>query len=146
MTNGMPLFTNHGYFNLGVPKNPANPFYKTNRRFNPLGFDYVDPGLGGTLKSRNVEGAEEELGKFKVPSLRNCVNTPPYMHNGVFPDLRTVIEFYNTRDIPDAGWPTPEFAHVNMFNGHNFGNLGLSSSEIDALVAFLGTLSDGYSE
>ena len=36
-----PLFTDFSYDNLGVPRNPANPFYTQAPEFNPLGFDFV---------------------------------------------------------------------------------------------------------
>ncbi len=142
--NGMPLFTNHGYFNVGVPANPDNPFYTLHRSLNPWGFDWVDLGLGGMLMQRGTFGANEELGKFKVPSLRNVAKTAPYMHNGVFDNLKTVIQFYNTRDVPGAGWGPPEVDHPNIFRTGGYGNLGLTDEEVDALVAFLKCFSDGY--
>lgn len=40
----------------------------------------------------------EDIGKFKVPGLRNVGLTAPYMHNGMFKDLETVVEFYNNPD------------------------------------------------
>lgn len=45
-----PLFTDHTYDNLGVPRNPDNPFYKMPKKYNPDGEKYVDLGLGGVLK------------------------------------------------------------------------------------------------
>jgi cytochrome c peroxidase len=36
-----------------------------------------------------------DLGKFKVPGLRNIALTAPYMHNGMFQTLEEVIEFYD---------------------------------------------------
>jgi cytochrome c peroxidase len=142
--NGRPLFTNHNYVNLGVPANPANPFYALPRRFNPAGANFVDWGLGGTLLARGVPGASDQMGKFKVPSLRNVALTAPYMHNGVFADLTTVVNFYNTRDVAGAGWGPPEVAHLNMFRANHFGNLGLTPAEVEAIVAFLETMTDGY--
>jgi cytochrome c peroxidase len=147
MIDGKPLFTNHGYFNLGIPKNSRNPFYDLPKKFNPQGDDYVDLGLGATIDAMGIAGAEQEMGKFKVPSLRNCAKTAPYAHNGFFPDLQSVIRFYNTRDVPNAGWAPPEVAQ-NVFMGNikwgasQFGNLALTDDEIDALVAFLETLTD----
>jgi cytochrome c peroxidase len=97
-----PLFTDFSYDNLGVPKNPANPFYYLSKELNPAGTDYVDLGLGGTV------GKASEIGKFRVPTLRNIEKTAPYMHNGIFQTLNEVIAFYNTRDI--GPWPEPEVA------------------------------------
>ena len=146
-----PLFTDHTYDNLGVPKNPDNPFYALPRDLNPDGPNFVDKGLGGFVK----DAAED--GKFKVPTLRNIGKTPPYMHNGYFKTLRGVVDFYSTRDIkpacpnpmkPEAEalaqgcWPAPEVA-ANV-NHQELGALSLSEQEKDDLVAFLKTLTEGY--
>src|SRR5512141_575016 len=109
-----PLFTDFTYDNLGTPRNPLNPFYSQN----PLGDSWVDLGLGGYLKSAGYDASvyEPELGKFKVPTLRNVDLRPTnhfikaYGHNGYFKSLQEIVQFYNTRDVPGAGWPEPEFA------------------------------------
>jgi len=84
----------------------------------------VDKGFG-------VEGA------FKVPSLRNVALTAPYFHNGDVLTLRQVVELYGR-----GGNVFP----VNQLDGTAIEPLGLpatlSSDEIDALVAFLETLTD----
>jgi cytochrome c peroxidase len=157
-----PVFTDFTYDNLGVPKNPANPFYSMPAKWNPAGKAYVDPGLGGYLKDAGHEAGtfEPEMGKFKVPSLRNIDRRPfpgfvkAYGHNGYFKSLKEIVHFYNTRDVvercegkpdPRPGvncWPSPEVsANVNR---KELGNLGLTDSEENAIVAFLGTLTDGY--
>ena len=130
------LFTDYTYDNLGTPKNPDNPFYDLPKTFNPDGANFIDYGLGGFLK------ADDEMGKFKVPTLRNIAVTSPYMHNGVFDNLEEVVDFYNTRDVPSAKWPAPEVAE--NVNTDELGDLGLTEEEVDALVAFLNTLTDGY--
>ena len=123
-----------------------NPFY-SELAFNPLGASWVDLGLGGYLKSAGYDASvyEPELGKFKVPTLRN-VDTRPnagfvkaYGHNGYFKSLEDIVHFYNTRDLPGAGWPAPEYA-ANMTS--EVGNLGLTPAEEQAIVVFLKTLSD----
>ena len=131
-----PLFTDFTYDNVGIPKNMDNPFYDLPKKFNPDGDNFIDYGLGGVL------GIESENGKMKVPTLRNIAVTAPYMHNGVFTDLRTVVDFYNTRDTPDADWDAPEVAQ--NVNEDELGDLGLEPNEVDAIVAFLETLTDGY--
>jgi cytochrome c peroxidase len=132
----LPLFTDFTYDNLGVPRNPENPFYSLQSDLNPDGFAFVDLGLGKTLND------PAQNGKFRVPSLRNVAVTPPYMHNGVFKTLFNVVAFYNTRDL--AQWPTPEVSeNVNM---EELGKLGLTNQELEDLVAFLGTLTDGWNE
>ena len=54
-----------------------------------------------------------------------------------------MIRFYSTRDVPGAGWGAPE-VDSNIFRDANFGRLGLTADEIEAIVAFLETLTDGY--
>ena len=131
-----PLFTDHTYDNLGVPRNPANPFLYMEKALNPDGASFVDLGLGGVLNK------PEEYGKFRVPTLRNISTTGPYMHNGLFSTLREVVLFYSTRDV--GPWPSPE-VHQNV-NREELGNLGLTAREIDDIVAFMETLTDGYME
>lgn len=132
--NTRPLFTDFTYDNLGVPAHPENPFYKQPARFNPAGRRYVDTGLGAIVKDAKHNG------KFRVPTLRNIARTAPYMHNGVFKTLKEVVDFYNTRDTKK--WPQPEVAQ--NVNKDELGDLKLTEQEVDDLVAFMETLTDGY--
>jgi cytochrome c peroxidase len=197
-STGPDLWTNTCYANVGVPRNPNNPYYtETNKRtdpagFNPEGFDFVDIGLGGFLypnmglpagntgKGSNGQGDFLAInGAFKAPTLRNVDQRPSrnfvkaYFHNGVFKDLKTVVHFYNTRNLtsepgevidftqadPYANlvgtplWPEPEYpSPVTLQNPQGLpassaaqvGNLGLTDKEENDIVAFLKTLSDGY--
>lgn len=147
-----PLFTDFSYDNLGVPKNPLNPFYFQTKKINPMGENWVDLGLGGFLATTKGTPddysamAEINNGKHKVPTLRNVDLRPTadfvkaYGHNGYFKSLEEIVHFYNTRDVQT--WPAPEVA-ANV-NSDELGNLGLSPAEEAAIVAFLKTLSDGY--
>ena len=143
-----PLFTDFSYDNLGVPKNPLNPFYSATRNFNPAGAAWVDPGLGGFLQGAGYPEAAymAEWGKQKVPTLRNVAKVPypgfvkAYGHNGFFKSLEEITHFYNTRDVEP--WPAPEVP-VNV-NTDELGNLGLTPAEEAAIVEFMKTLSDGY--
>jgi len=159
-----PLFTDFTFDNLGVPRNPQNPFYDMDVVYldngtpiNPAGDSWVDIGLGGYLESlpetffTNL-GLDKgttvaaNMGKHKVPTLRNVDLRPgksspkAYMHNGVFKSLKEVVHFYNTRDVET--WPEPEV--MANANTAELGDLGLTDAEEDAIVAFLATLSDGY--
>jgi cytochrome c peroxidase len=154
-----PLFTDFTYDNLGVPKNPENPFYTMPLVWNPEGMNFIDYGLGGFLMNAGYEISvyKPELGKMKVPTLRNVDKRPypgfvkAYGHNGYFKSLESIVKFYNTRDVlPICGgqsiipgvdcWPAPE---VNQnINTAELGNLGLTSAEEASIVAFLKTLSD----
>jgi len=156
-----PLFTDFTFDNLGVPRNPANPFY-FEPEWNPDGLLWVDEGLGGFLRSIG-ESYESELGKQKVPTLRNVDKRPgkgfgkAYSHNGYFKSLNGIVNFYNTRDVKPACpdpftteadamkqgcWPVAEVPET--VNTTELGNLGLSLEEEDAIVAFLKTLTDGF--
>ncbi len=130
-----PLFTDFTYDNLGVPKNAANPFYRQSPTFNPQGEDFVDPGLEKTT------GDPAQRGKHKVSTLRNIALTAPYMHNGAIETLRDSVQFYNRRDR-DSRWQPPEVAE--NVNREELGDLGLSEQEVDDIVAFMLTLTDGY--
>jgi cytochrome c peroxidase len=159
-----PLFTDFTYDNLGIPKNPKNPFYAMPPRWNPDGAAFVDLGLGGHLRASGFARSvyEPEMGKFKVPTLRNVGRVPArdfvkaFGHNGYFKSLKAIVHFYNTRDVlsrcetvrdPRPGidcWPQPEVS--SNINAKEMGDLGLSERDEDAIVAFLQTLSDGYEE
>lgn len=100
---GYPLFTSFTYDNVGMPKNPDNPFYTMPEVWNPDGADFVDYGLGGFLKGAGYPEVvyQQELGKMKVPSLRNMdLRTSEdfvkaYGHNGYFKSLEDIILFYS---------------------------------------------------
>ncbi len=135
--NDKPLFTDFTYDNIGVPANSSNPYYKIPKKYNPQGQKYIDYGLG---KSPRMKSGKF-LGMFKVPSLRNIELTAPYMHNGVFSTLKEVVEFYNSRDL-ESKWGKPEVPY--NVNHNELGDLKLTELDIDALVAFMKTLTDGY--
>jgi cytochrome c peroxidase len=167
-----PLFTDFTASNLGLPPNPAQPFYKENTpdRFgyiaNPNGLKFLDLGVGGFLAGPQNPNrdwaamAKSFLGKYKTPTLRNVDKRPridfvkAYMHNGYLKSLKEVVHFYNTRDsLPrcnpgDRGekitcWPAPE--NPETINRKQLGDLKLTDRQEDLLVAFLKTLTDGYS-
>ncbi len=162
-----PLFTDFTYDNLGVPRNPDNPFYDMDQVFlddgsaiNPEGDAWIDRGLAGFLESlpedwfasydlnkSTVVGESE--GKHKVPTLRNVDKRPgpgfakAYMHNGSLKGLEEVVSFYNNRDaMISDGSIVPEV--MENMNVDELGDLGLTKKEEAALVAFMKTLSDGY--
>lgn len=131
---GKVLFTDFTYDNIGVPKNPANPFYSMPTAFNPHGTNALDYGLGGVLNDVTYNG------HFKVPGLRNVALTAPYFHNGFFKTLEEVVHFYNKRDVE----PFPEAEFPATVNHQEMGNLKLTAQEEKDIVAFMKTLTDGY--
>lgn len=162
------LFTDYTFDNLGIPKNPENPFYMM-YAYNPLGPDWIDLGLGGFLANQMahpewVPLAPESYGMHKVPTLRNVNKWDPVLgmqvkafgHNGYFKSLKGIVHFYNTRDVLPACpgpyteaealaancWPSPEVA-LNV-NTAELGDLKMSEEEEWQLVSFLKTLSDGF--
>ena len=143
-----PVFTDFTYDNLGVPKNPQNPFYQMSAEWNKDGKDWVDKGLGAFLETTTefARYAAENYGKQKVPTLRNVDKRPKgdfvkaYAHNGFFKTLKDITRFYNTRDIAGENWPPPEIKE--NVNREELGDLGLTEEKEDLIVEFMKTLSD----
>ena len=148
-----PQFTDYGLIALGVPRNRALP-----GNADPKFFDL---GLCGPFRT-DLKGRSDYCGLFRTPSLRNVALRSTFFHNGLFHDLRQVVEFYATRDtdpgkryprgadgriekfddLPKAYWP-----NVNTdppFGLRWNGRPALTDQEIDDIVAFLKTLTDGY--
>jgi cytochrome c peroxidase len=138
---------------------------------NPAGAAFTDLGVGLFLRSEaggvNPNSNWTALapafdGKMQVSTARNVDMRPcpqfvrAYMHNGYLKSLKEVVHFYNTRDAPGFAanscapgtekktcWPAPEVtANMDM----TIGDLGLSNTEEDQIVAFLKTLTDGYTK
>lgn len=148
-----PLFTDFSYDNLGVPRNPliaenADPAY-------------FDLGLCGPNRTDLADRADL-CGKFKVPTLRNVATRRVFFHNGRFTTLREALGFYVRRDTnPEEWYPRAADGSVNKFddlpeqykanvnrteapyNRQPGMQPALSAAEIDDVIAFLGTLTDG---
>lgn len=89
------------------------------------------------LGAFTVTGLERHRGAFRVPSLRNVAARAPYMHDGRFPDLNAVIDFYN-----NGVQPHPQLdPALRQPNGQPI-RLGLNPADRQALVRFLETLTD----
>ncbi|MDA5556837.1 cytochrome-c peroxidase [Shimia sp. MMG029] len=145
-TDPRETFTNYKFHNIGVPENT------TLRAANGVELGTVDLGL---MNNPAVGGDSDQRGKFKTPSLRNVAVTGPYMHNGVFEDLRTVVLFYNRYNTFD------EARQINPETGERFGRPAMPATlavkelthgpalddrRVDAIVAFLKTLTDARYE
>ncbi len=148
-----PQFTDYGLVALGAPRNAAIP---ANR--DPA---YFDLGLCGPLRADLLNRAEY-CGRFMTPTLRNAATRRVFFHNGVFHTLRQVIEFYAERDTNPGKWyPRDGDRHVRKFDdlparyqanvdsdppfGGRPGRAPpLSAADIDDIVAFLQTLTDGF--
>ena len=149
-----PLFTDFSYDNLGVPRNPAIA-----ANADPA---YFDLGLCGPFRT-DLAARAELCGAFKVPTLRNVAVSAPYFHNGRFKTLKEAIGFYVRRDThPEEWYPRAADGSVRKFDDlpaefrRNVNTTeapynrrpgqapALSADEIDLVVEFLGTLTDGY--
>ncbi len=146
-----PLFTCFGSANEGLPLNPRNAFYyqTTPDHFgftgNPYGFAY-----------RDVAMTPPQCPTTEAPG---PYFQKEFFHNGYIKSLKQLVHFYNTRDKKGyaypvtsghcpAGttekvdcWPMPEVKNnLDMTTG----DLHLTDQEEDQIVAFLQTLTDGY--
>jgi cytochrome c peroxidase len=149
----LPIFTDRTYDNLGVPRNPEIP-----ANADP---DYHDLGLCNDAAIRASH--PEVCGAFKVPSLRNVALRHSFFHNGRFHTLKDALTFYVQRDTnPEKFYPLKADGSVDKFddlpaqyranvnqqevpyNRHPGDAPALSDAEVDDVIAFLGTLSDGY--
>ncbi|MDE1926896.1 MAG: cytochrome-c peroxidase, partial [Burkholderiales bacterium] len=147
-----PLFTDHQYEALGVPRNNAIP---ANR--DP---GFFDLGLCGPLR-HDLAAQTRYCGMFLTPSLRNVATRRVFFHNGVFHSLRQVLTWYAGRDLQPQRFyprgadgrvaryddlPPPDRANVDHsdapFDRHRGDAPALDAADIDDLIAFLGTLTD----
>jgi cytochrome c peroxidase len=147
-----PQFSDFGLIAIGVPRNRALPVNK-------------DPGfhdLGACGPERvDLKGRGEFCGLFRTPSLRNVALRKAFFHNGVYHSLDEVVRFYVERDTnPERFYPVvkgrvrkfddlPEryWGNVNMdapFDRKRGEKPAMNEAEISDVVAFLGTLTDGY--
>lgn len=147
-----PAFTDYGFAALGVPRNAAIP-----ANADPAWYDL---GLCGPERT-DLRAHDEYCGQFRTPSLRNVATRGAFFHNGVFHTLKRAVAFYARRDTnPEEWYPVengaalrfddlPERYRGNLemgppFGGSRGGAPALTDEEIDAVVAFLGALTDGY--
>ena len=148
-----PQFTDYGFVALGLPRNPAIPA-NADARFHDL-------GLCGPLRT-DFADRKQYCGLFRAPSLRNVALRKTFFHNGVVKSLREAVAFYAERDTKPEKWfprnadgavrkyddmPPQYWANVNdepPFGGKPGDPPPLTETQIDDIVAFLKTLTDGY--
>lgn len=106
------LFTNQAYFNNGI--------------------DAVFSDSGRATISANPL----DIGKFKVPTLRNVSLTAPYMHNAKFNTLEEVLNHY------DNGLIRSNTLALSLIQANGDLGIPLSTEEKEAIIAFLETLTD----
>lgn len=138
-----PFITDEKYYNLGVPENSEfeeDPLRQITFRFeqyakgvpeNIYRTTKTDLGLYYRMKRK------EDMGKFRTPTLRYLVYTPPYMHNGVFFTLEEVMDFYNKGGGEDPIKKQYGFSTKTK----RLKPLNLTEGEKEALIAFMESLS-----
>lgn len=151
----LPLFTDFSYDNLGVPRNA-----EIGANADPAFFD-----LGLCARPDGALATRTDLcGAFKVPSLRNVALRKALFHNGRFKTLKDALSFYVRRDTnPEMFYPRkldgsidkfddlPEAYKANVntseapYDRQTGDTPALSDAEIDDVIAFLRTLTDGWS-
>jgi cytochrome c peroxidase len=147
-----PQFTDFGYAAIGVPRNAAIPANAQRR--------YFDLGLCGPL--RTDMDKQEYCGLFRTPSLRNVATRRVFFHNGVLHRLEDVVRFYAERDTAPQKWyrhaaggSTQTFDDLpakyrgnldreSPFDRHVGEKPPLNEGDIQDIVAFLNSLTDGY--
>jgi cytochrome c peroxidase len=110
--HGGPLFTRAQFHNIGIGWDPVTQ-------------TFADEGRHAVTKGTVFEAWP---GTFKVPTLREVARRAPYMHDGSLRTLREVVEYYNRGANPNP--------YLSAF----IRPIGLTNTEIDALVAFLESL------
>ncbi|HEX4025148.1 MAG TPA: cytochrome c peroxidase [Steroidobacteraceae bacterium] len=151
-----PLFTDFQYEALGVPRNAAIPANRDPR--------YYDLGICGPYRT-DLREQGGYCGMFLTPTLRNVALRRVFFHNGVFHSLRQVLDWYVNRDLHPARFyprdsagrpiryddlPAQYRGNVDVtdapFNRRPGDQAALSAAQIRDIIAFLGTLTDGYSD
>ena len=147
-----PQFSDFGLIAIGVPRNRALPINKDAR--------FHDLGACGPERT-DLKGRDEFCGLFRTPSLRNVALRKTFFHNGIYHSLDEVVRFYVERDTnPEKFYPVSKgvvrkfddlpkryWANVNReppFDRKRGEKPALDEAEIRDVVAFLGTLTDGY--
>jgi cytochrome c peroxidase len=147
----LPQFTDYSYHALGVPRNLA-----IHANLDP---GFFDLGLCGPRRM-DLKQESGYCGFFKTPTLRNVARRRFFFHNGRFTSLRSVLEFYVSRDLTPERWYPRVNAQVNRFDdlprryranvdisdaplNRDAGEApALSAAQITQLIAFLRTLDD----
>ncbi len=120
--------------------NCHNTPYFSDQKFHNLGLSYYGTQYED-LGRYVVTKKNEDVGKFKTPTLREVSVSKPYMHNGLFPELANVVMMYNAgmgNEIPKGDRLNhPQFPHKSGM----VEKLNLTDDEVFDIVAFLKTLS-----
>lgn len=123
-------------FDLG----PTPPVPFANNGLYNIGGDGSYPPDNPGLVART--GRPEDMGRFRIPSLRNLAFTFPYMHDGSIGSLEEVIEHYARGGRVIASGPLAGDGRLSPRKDPRIVPLALSTQDKGDLVAFLRALSD----
>lgn len=130
-----PNFTDGEFHDLGLlpSYDPGRYGGVTEVRADPFNANgsFSDDPSGGRSATRFLVRRAENHGQFKTPTLRNVAESAPYMHDGRFADLESVVRFYSTL----KGTRRDSHQHEGVL-----APLELGEGEIQDLVAFLRSL------
>ena len=140
-----PTFTDFKFHNIGCPQEGEFVASIDTGRSSAVTRAMADPFRRDGIYSDAMDAAPfaaiqaaatdaKAIGSFKTPSLRNVAKTGPFMHNGVYGDLWTVMDHYN------FGGRTGQYSGTKE---STISPLLLSADELNDLVEFLESLSDG---
>ncbi|MBN3034377.1 MAG: hypothetical protein JW861_02235 [Bacteroidales bacterium] len=134
--NGFVLFTTEeGADCFHCHGGSGNPLFTTNKFYNN-GKDSLFTGPYEDPRDRyHVTGDPMDLGAYKAPTLRNIIFTAPYMHDGRFATLDSVIHFYNT-SLVWSPYIDPLMHHIAN------GGTQMIPQEVSDLKAFILSLTD----
>ncbi|MBN3725003.1 cytochrome c peroxidase [Burkholderia sp. Ac-20379] len=147
-----PQFSDFGLIAIGVPRNRALAVNKDPK--------FYDLGACGPER-KDLKGEDEYCGIFRTPTLRNVALKKAFFHNGIYHSLEEVMRFYVQRDTnPEKFYPVRHgvvqkfddlpkryWANINTeppFDRKKGGKPALDEAEIQDVIAFLNTLTDGY--
>ncbi|MCF4098483.1 cytochrome-c peroxidase [Maritalea mediterranea] len=140
--------------------------FQTDHRFHAIAMPQLGPGKAARFETHardvgraHVTGKAEDFYRFRTPSLRNVTATAPYGHSGAYTKLKDVIRHHTDpvkyfenyeRDVAlpemphDDDWQVMDnpVERVAIIEANDLAPFELSESEIEALVAFLETLTD----
>lgn len=111
----------------------------TDQRFHNIGLSFYGRRLQD-LGRYEFTRLPADVGAFRTPSLRGVSRTGPWMHNGIFPQLRGIVNFYNAGGVQLRRRPEQSGDLLFPTTSPILKRLELTRDERDDLVAFLETL------
>jgi cytochrome c peroxidase len=114
--------------------------YLTDEEFHNIGLTYYKRKYED-LGRYHVTGDPDDVGKFRTPSLRDVMNTAPWMHNGLFDNITGLLNIYNSGMQMNTAKPAVKAADpMAPITDPKMKALKLSKQEIQDVIAFLGAI------